>query len=62
MSNVTIGILFVVSILLLYPIFKFFKLHGSKKLSSREATWLIILSIIVLLLVTVTVIVGGPSW
>jgi hypothetical protein len=51
-----------VALLLIYPVFLFFKSQGTKVLSRREAVWLIILSVITLTAIAVTFILDYPRY
>lgn len=51
-----------VALLLIYPVFLFFKSQGTKVLSKREAIWLIILSAITLAAIAVTFILDYPRY
>ena len=49
-------------LLLVLPVFHFLTTESARKLSHRELTWLIIMSVFMLLAIAFTFIAGGPKW
>lgn len=62
MSDLVMYGLAFVALLLIYPVYLFFKSQGTKALSKRESIWLLILSAITLTAIAVTFILDYPKY
>ncbi len=55
-------VLALLGLLLVFPIFHFLTTQGTRKLSRRESTWLIILSVITLSAIAIAFYTDAPRW